>query len=226
MWASSVTVSVAIPPISSSFAPDDRAGAAKERRVPGVVAALNEDVKERVFLRNRVREAEVALVGRGRIEVVRRLHERDLAVAEHPSHGVGEEGAHRNVVAVEDHDEFAVNFAERVVDVPRLGALVLFTADVADAGLFREGLKVVAVAVVENPDVELLFGPVHRLHAQNRRAHEFERLVVARNAHVDMRPEGTVLGERAGLAVEHPEGLEVAERHQDEGVDLRRHEKR
>ena len=170
-------------------------------------------MKEGVLLRDRVREAEVSLIGRGRVEVVRRLHERDFLVAQHPAHGLGEEGAHRNVVAVEDHDEFAVNLPEGVVDVPRLGALVFLAADVARARFFRKGFEVVAVAVVENPDVKFLLGPVHRLHAEHRRAHEFKGLVVARNADVHVRPWGAVLGERTGFAVEHPEGLEVAERH-------------
>ena len=71
----------------------DGARAAEHHGVPGVVALLNEVVKERILDRHRALEVQVLLKGIGRIEVMRRLHERDVAVLDEPAHRRGEEVA-------------------------------------------------------------------------------------------------------------------------------------
>ena len=127
----------------------DGARAAEHHGVPGVVPLLNKVVKERIFNRHRPLEVKVLLEGVGRIEVVRRLHERDLLVLHKPADGGRQKVAGRHVVAVEDHDEFAVRDPEGVIDVPGLGVVVLFALDVANAHGFGEFAEGVAASVVK-----------------------------------------------------------------------------
>ena len=85
----------------------DGRGAAEHRGVPGVVPLLDEVVKERILDRERPVEVHVLFEGIGRIEVVRRLHERNHRVLHEPAHGRNEEVLRRHVVAVEDDDVLA-----------------------------------------------------------------------------------------------------------------------
>ena len=125
------------------------------------------------------------------------------------------------MVAVEDDDELAVRDAERVIDVARFGVVVLFALDVVDADRTGEFRKGVAASVVEQVNAELILGPVEVERGVDRGLDDLEGLVVGRNEDVDRRPRAAVLGKRAGLSVEHPADLEVAEHRHDEGVDFR-----
>ena len=88
-----------------SGAAKDRAGAAEERRVPEVVAVLNDAVEELALVRNDAELAQIALERIGRIEVVGRLQHPQLAVAQKPPERDLHEAARGDVVAIEDGDE-------------------------------------------------------------------------------------------------------------------------
>ena len=105
VWASSVTVSTAMPPISSSaVAAKHSAGAAEERGVPEVVAVLDDAVEELALVRDHAELVEIALKRIGRIKVVRRLQHAQLVVAQEPAQGDLQEAAGGHVVAIEDGD--------------------------------------------------------------------------------------------------------------------------
>ena len=177
-------------------------------------------MEERVLDRHGALEMHVLLKGIGRVKVVRCLHERDLRIAHEPARRRDEEVVRGDVVAVEDHDVLAVRDGHRMVDVARLGMIVLIALDVARACGLRKGLDKVATAVVEHVDVELVGRPVHVERGVNRRLDDVERLVVGRDEDVDVGPDGAVGGQRGGLAVEHPADLEVAEHHHGERIDF------
>ena len=108
--ASSVTVSTAMPPISSSaVAAQHRAGAAEERRVPEVVAVLHNAVEQLALVGNHAELLQVALERIGRIEMVRRLQHGQLAVAQEPAHRHLQKAARGHVVGVEDGHEGRVH---------------------------------------------------------------------------------------------------------------------
>src|ERR1700685_1834630 len=77
----------------------DRAGTAEERRVPEVVAVLNDAVEELALVRNDAELTQVAFERIGRIKVVRRLQHPQLAVAQKPTERDLHEAARGNVVA-------------------------------------------------------------------------------------------------------------------------------
>ena len=83
----------------------DRAGAAKERCVPEVVAVLNYAVEELTFVGDDVELAEIALERVGRVKVMRRLHHGQLGVAHEPADGHLEEAARGHVVGIKDSHE-------------------------------------------------------------------------------------------------------------------------
>ena len=177
-------------------------------------------MEERVLDRHGALEMHVLLEGIGRVKVVRRLHECNLRITDEPARRRDEEVVRGDVVAVEDHDVLAARDGHRVVDVARLGMIVLFALDVARTCGLRKGLDEVAAAVVEHIDVELVGGPVHVERGVDRRLDDVERLVVGRDEDVDVGPDGAVGGQRGRLAVEHPADLEVAEHHHGERIDL------
>ena len=129
------------------------------------------------------------------------------------------------MVAVEDHDEFAVRDPEGVIDVPGLGVVVLFALDVANAHGFGEFAEGVAASVVEQVNLKLFRGPVEIERRKDGGLDDFERLVVGRDEDVDRGPDRAVGGERIGLAVQDPADLEVPENRHDEGVEFGREQK-
>ena len=102
----------------------------------------------------------VLLEGIGRVKVVRRLHECNLRITDEPARRRDEEVVRGDVVAVEDHDVLAARDGHRVVDVARLGMIVLFTLDVTGTDLFGELLKKRTAAVIENIDMEFIGRPL------------------------------------------------------------------
>ena len=109
---------------------------------------------------------------------------------------------------------------QRGVDVAGLGMLVVVAGLVADAGLEGELLKLLAAAVVENVDVHLVGRPVHIERAQRGVAHHVQRLVIGGNQHIDMRPFLGIVRQRHRRAAQRPDGLEVAQKEDEEGIDL------
>ncbi len=71
------------------------------------------------------------------------------------------------MVAVEDRHKFAFGVLKRVVDIPGFSMLVSGTGDVMHADVFGELAKLFAPAVIEDPDIELIFRPVDTLRRIN-----------------------------------------------------------
>ncbi|MCY1413342.1 hypothetical protein D9M71_287710 [compost metagenome] len=99
--------------------------AAEERRVPHVIAVLDQAIEQLTFIGATAERTQVALERVGREEMVRSLHQRQFRILEEPAHGHLQEGAHRHVVAVEDGDQLAVGHAQRMVEVTGLGMLAV-----------------------------------------------------------------------------------------------------
>ena len=129
---------------------------------------------------------QIALERIGRIEVVRRLQHGQLGIAHEPADGHLQKAARGHVVAVEDGHERRGHGFERGVDVAGLGVFVVGAGPVADAGLEGELLKLLAAAVVEDVDVQLVGRPIHVERAESGVTDHVERLVVGGNEHVDV----------------------------------------
>ena len=206
--------------------PQHGARAAKEGRVPEVVAVLDEAVEQLAFVRHCAEGIEVLLERIGREEVVRQLHHAELGLAVEPAQCDLHERPRRDVVAVEDGDELTAGVLQRGVDVAGLGVLVVGAGDVRDTDRLAEHAELFAPPVVQHEDVDLVARPVDGLRGKHRRAHHRQWLVVGRDEDVDGRPDCRVGRHGYGLAAERPSGLDIAEQQHDEGVDLRHQQTR
>ncbi len=207
-------------------AAEDGAGAAEEGGVPEVVAVLDDAVEELALVGDGAELVEVSLEGVGRVEVMRGLEHAELGIPEEPAERDLHEAARRDVVAVEDADVGRIEAGEGSIDVAGLGVFVIVARHVADAGLFGEGAELGTFAVVEDVDVELVGGPVDVHGGEGGVADDGQGLVIGGNEEVDGGPGVRVVGERDGGSAKGPEGLEVAEEEDDEGVGLRDDEQR
>ncbi len=124
------------------------------------------------------------------------------------------------MIGIEDGHQRRSDRFERGVDVAGLGKLIVGPGPVADAGLEGELLKFLAAAVVEDVDVEFVGGPIHVERAEGGEADDVERLVEGGNEDVDVGPVLGILGQRHRSAAQRPDGLEVAEKENDECVCL------
>ena len=122
------------------------------------------------------------------------------------------------MVAVVDRNEFTGGVLHRVIDVACLGVIVFVTLDVVNAGSFCKSFNPVATAVVENIDVDFVFGPVKVLGGKNRGLNDFKRFVVSRNEDVDRGPSCAIGRQSLRATVKRPTNLEIAQNHHDEGV--------
>ena len=109
---------------------------------------------------------------------------------------------------------------EGAVDVAGLGVSVVVAGDVADAGFFGEGAEGLALAVVEDVDVELVGGPVDVHGGERGIANDAEGLVVGGDEEIDVGPVFLEPGEGHGRTLERPNGLHEAEEEDGEGVGL------
>ena len=96
--------------------------------------------------------------------------------------------------------------------------LVVVARHVADAGLFGELAELLALAVVEDVDVELVGGPVDVHRGERGVFHDAERLVVGGDEEIDRGPLVGIVGQRHRRAAQRPERLQIAEEEDDEGV--------
>ena len=203
------------------LAPDHRAGTAEERGVPEVVALLDQPVKELALVRDRVAAGKVPLERIGRIEVMRRLDDGQLPVAQEPADRHLQESAGRHMIRVEDGDQFAVGMLQRVVEVASLGVGVVVARDVAAAGLLGELAELLAAAVVEQPHPQLVARIVDAHRPEHGDPHQGQRFVVRRNVEVDRRPQRRVFRQGLRLAFERPGRLQIAEDQHDPGIHFR-----
>ncbi len=153
--------------------------------------------------------------------MVRRLDERQRWVSHQPAHGHLQEGTGRNVVAIEHGDELALGQRHRVVQVAGLGVRVVRANDVARTTAFGEVAERAAAAVVEDVDAQPVARPVDRLSREHGGPDNLQVLVIRRNIHVDARPVRRIGRQRHRLALQRPDGLDVAQRQHDDGVEFR-----
>ena len=197
---------------------DNRTGTAEEGGIPHVVPVLHQAIEQRAFVRGFAEAAKVTFKRIWREEVVRRLHHRQLFLLQEPAHGHLQERARRHVVTVKDRDKLSCGILQRVVDVPGLSVFMRRTGDVFDADLLCELAERRTVAVIQDPDLELIFRPVDAQRGINRVLHHAQVFVVGRHEEIDGWPLGRVLWQRNRLAVERPNDLEIAQHQHDPGV--------
>ncbi|SVK47025.1 Uncharacterised protein [Acinetobacter baumannii] len=202
-------------------AAQDGARAAEEGGIPHIVAVLHQPVEQGALVGRLTEAAKVALEGIRREEVVRGLQHRQLFVFEEPPHGQLQEGARRDVVAVENRHELAGGLLQRVVDVAGLGVFVSRPGDVLHSHLGGERPELGAIAVIKDIDVHFLFRPVDAQRRIDGGLHHPEVFVVGRHHQIDGRPGRTVFGQRHRLAVKRPDSLEIAQHQHHPGVGFR-----
>ncbi len=160
---------------------DDGRRAAPERRVVAVLARAHDLEEQALFVPARFVVLHRVLV----VEVVRALHERGTGVAE-VADGQVERVGQGDVVGVQEEDQLTVGAGERMVDVAGLRVVVVGPRDPLRAPAGREGVHLLAAAVVEE---------IGRVWVAQRRAtgegrlHDVDRLVIRADEDVD-RPSG------------------------------------
>ncbi len=177
-------------------ATDHRAGAAEKSGVPVVVALLHRAVEQRAFVGNGPRRAQVAFEGIGRIEVVRRLQQRQLRIGQEWADGGLQKGARGDVVAVKYADQLAFGDLHGVVQVARFGVAVVVARNIADADVGGENRKLRPLAVIQQIDLQLVARVVDTLRRQHRIAHHVEAFVIGRHVDIDGWPQGDVIRQR------------------------------
>ncbi len=200
------------------FTADNGAGAAEEGGIPHVITVLHQAIEQRAFVRGFTEATQVTFKRIRREEVVRRLHHRQLFLFQEPAHGHLQERARRHVVAVKDRDKLPSGILQRVVDVPGFSVLVSRPGDVLDAHLLGELTKRRTIAVVEEPDFELIFRPVDAQRGINGVFYHAQIFVIGRDEEINGRPLRGVFWQRNRLAVERPNHLEIAQHQHNPGV--------
>ncbi len=97
---------------------------------------------------------------------------------------------------------------------------VVRPGSVTDAGLEGELLELLAAAIVEDVDVQLVDRPIHIECAERGVAHYVEGLVKRGDEHVDVGPIGGIFRQRHRSPAQRPDGLKVPKKENDEGVGL------
>ena len=200
------------------FTADNRTGTAEEGRIPHVVAVLHQAIEQRAFVRGLTETAEVTFKRIRREEMVRRLHHRQRFLFQEPAHRHLQERARRHVVAVKDGDKLPCRILQRVVDVPGFGMFVRGAGDILNAHLLRELTERGPTTVIQDPDFELIFGPVDTQRGVNGIFHHAQIFVIGRHKEIDSRPLRRIFWQRNRLAVERPDHLEIAQHQHNPGV--------
>ncbi len=205
-------------------APQNRAGAAEERRVPEIVSRLHQPVEHIALVRHGFAGREVLLERIERVEMMRCLYHRHFAVAPQPAQRHLQKGARWNMVAIENRDELAVRELKGMVQIAGLGMRVVGARDIAAPGQIREFPEARPFAVVQNINIQLGAGIIHRHRGQHGLPHDIEILVVGRHINIYCRPVRRRAAQGHRLAVERPGGLEIAECQHQHRISFRQHQ--
>lgn len=106
---------------------------------------------------------EVPLHGVTVKEVLRRLHDADIGIVE-KADGTFQEPAVGHEIRIEDGDIIARCLRKGIIDVPRLGVLMLGTGDVVRAVLLAKCTQPIPVAVIEDMHREMRVIEVQRTY--------------------------------------------------------------
>ena len=148
------------------------------------------------------------------------LHHPQPGIPVEPAHRHLQEGAGRQVIAVEDGDQIPARLPERVVDVAGLGVLVGRPRHIADPRLFGEGAKRRSVPVIEQPDGQLVGGPVEGQGRVDCALDDGEILVVGGDHQIHAGPLCRVRRQGRRGAIQRPGRLPVAEQQHYPGIGL------
>ena len=107
-----------------------------------------------------------------------------------------------------------------VLMLPAFACLLSCADLVADARLERKLLELLAPAVVQDVDVQLVRRPVDVQRAQRGVAHHIQRLVVRRNQYVDVRPFFFIVWQSHRRTAQRPDCLKIPEEQNEERVAL------
>ncbi len=204
------------------LAPQYRAGAAEKRRVPQIVAVLHQAVEQLAFVGVAAEHLQVAFERIGREEVVRGLHQRQFRVAQEPAAGDLQERTHRQVVAVEDGHQLAIDQGQGVVEIAGLGMAVIGAGDVVDPGALSECAEFFALSIIEDVDAQLVGRPVQAHRCVHGVPHQRQVFVVGGNQHIHRRPLADVGRQRRRAAAQRPRHLHVAQHQHQPGIGFRR----
>ncbi|MNS04683.1 hypothetical protein D3C72_360670 [compost metagenome] len=153
--------------------------------------------------------------------MVRGLHHRQLFLFQEPAHRHLQERARRHVVAVKNRDKFSRGVLQRVVNVPGFRMFMRGTSDIFHPDAVGKLAKFLATAVVQNPDIELVFRPVDAERRINGVFHHAQIFVIGRNENIHRRPLRGIFRQRYRLAIQRPDDLEIAQHQHDPGVGFR-----
>ena len=206
--------------LGERIAPDDGAGTAEEGRVPQIVAGLDRTVEQIALARQIAHRAQIALGGVGRIEMMRRLHQRQLGILLEPADGHLQEGSGRHMVAVEDGDQFAIGLLHRRIEVASLGMKIVAAGQIAAAGLARERLKLGPAPVIQDEDAETVGGIIHVHRREHGVADDLQAFIIGRDIDVDAGPLVGFTLDLDDFTVERPAGLQEAQHQDQPGIDF------
>ncbi|KAG1088401.1 hypothetical protein G6F40_013506 [Rhizopus arrhizus] len=152
---------------------------------------------------------------------MRGLHQRQLRVTQEPATGDLQERAHRQMVAVEDRHQLAIDQGERMVEIAGLGMAVVGAGDVVHPGALGEGTELLALAVIEDVDAQFVRRPVQAHRGVHGMPYQRQIFVVGGNQHVHRRPLPHVGRQRRRSPAQRPGDLHVAQHQHQPGVGFR-----
>src|SRR5690606_40536083 len=107
-----------------------------------------------------------------------------------------QKGTTRNVVAIEDRQQFTLALGESMIEVAGFGVAVVGPNEVFHSDLGGEVAQGLAFAVVEDVNAELVARPIQAHGGEHGGAHHAQVFVVSGNVNVNGRPVGGVRGQR------------------------------
>ena len=167
---------------------DHRTRAAEEGGVPVIITLLDWTVKQHPFVGDITPHRQVTFKGVRRIEVVRRLHQRQHGIFQEPANGGLKKNTRRHVVAVKYANQLTLGDFHRVVEVTCFGVVMLGTGNIPDAHVLSENGKFPTAAVIEKIDFYFISWIINTLSCQHRVTHHFQRFVIGRNINIHRRP--------------------------------------
>jgi len=154
--------------------------------------------------------------------MVWRLHHGKFAVLQKQANRGLQERSRRNVITIENRNQFSVRMRQCRIDISCFGMQVVGTRQIVHFQRGSKLPKLLASPIIKKVDLDLVSRPVHGECRNHRRHNNREWFVVGRNKDIYRRPLGQVLWHRHGLALQRPGCLEKADNQNDPGIQLGR----
>src|SRR5581483_6234354 len=172
--------------------PQDCAASAKITSIPIIVPDLSYSIEEIFLRRNLICQAQI-MFERTRGEIMlRSLNQPTLFVCQYEPDSLYQKTLNRHLIRIKDCNDFTIGLPQSIIEIPRLGVLVIISSDVTTAELLSQTLHFLTASIIQQIDSQFVLRVIHLQRADQCSPQDISVLIIGDNENIDCWPSITI----------------------------------